>query len=121
MNKIHTDYRNRNREKCKTINFNGIKDIDICIKPLLQELWKNNIETLESCCGHNIHEPKIKIAYRDDYEKAKEIITNFGIYDFTIQYNQDISVRVVRDDKKGSLSYREQISFINRRINKKIT
>jgi len=29
------------------------KGIDACIAPLIQELWDNDIITLNSCCGHN--------------------------------------------------------------------
>lgn len=29
------------------------KSIDYCISPVLENLWKNGVETESSCCGHN--------------------------------------------------------------------
>jgi len=114
---LHNSYRNKIREKCKEISINGIDGIDECIKDLLLNLWDNNIETLESCCGHNTHEVKIRIADPLDLEKTKRIIIANGIYDFSVQYNQDISIRVTRDDKiNDSICYREETSFITRNL-----
>ena len=50
--------------------------VDACIAETIKELWNRGIETLSSCCGHNIYEPSVvvSLAQRPDcYKILKEI------------------------------------------------
>ena len=48
--------------------------IDKCISSIIQELWKNNICTLSSCCWHNKTCPHIVCSSPDDALQAKDIL-----------------------------------------------
>ena len=51
--------------------------IDECIADTLQHLWNNNIDTLNSCCGHGRTKPSIVLNQslsKDDANHVRELI-----------------------------------------------
>lgn len=46
---------------------------DECIVPVIEELWKNKVQTLGCCCGHNMMNPSIVVANGYDDDEIREI------------------------------------------------
>lgn len=56
--------------------------IDVCIWPAVKMLWRNNIKTLNSCCGHgNKLERSIVIDRPIDAKQAVSLLKRHGFED----------------------------------------
>lgn len=78
--------------------------IDYCIADVIKYLWKNNIRTGGSCCGHNKYNPQIVIndynINKDYVKKIRNIIKEidnryFDILSYELCYNN------INGDKKA--------------------
>ena len=61
--------------------------VDACIADVIQHLWDNNIQTLNSCCGHNKERPSIILesyVTDDDVKNIREIIRQIDQRDFKL-------------------------------------
>ena len=61
--------------------------VDKCIAHVIRHLWKNNVWTLNSCCGHNKLEPSVVFTQNlkdEDAENIRRIIAEVDDRKFDI-------------------------------------
>lgn len=75
---------------------NGVP-VDYCLAPTINHLWKNNIHTLSSCCGHGVDDPSlvIKASHAPDLENIFDLIAEYDSRNFTLNYWENGELQAV--------------------------
>ena len=87
---------------CDTTRKNRDIFIDFCIADVIKNLWKNNIETLDCCCGHKKINPSVIIGQDINIDEVFNLIwqidkrtwtvSRWERIDYTLEYKQGLAI-----------------------------